>query len=188
VPGGRARRAAIVPAHERFAPPLRVLAVTEGSLTRPGARPQGCGCSWRDIDGGAGTRTHQPSQVERIAAVRVPAVPRLLRHTGGRHHPARRAFWGQGAGEPGATGACCGDQAAGLGLGGPRPHPWIAGALARADSAARDARRTGVLGGVGNREGVLGHLPSEIQRGRRGQGGPPRMEGCWCAIRPHWLW
>jgi hypothetical protein len=183
VPGGRARRAAIVPAHARFAPTRRGLAVPDGRLTRPGESPHGFVVSCGDRAGGAGTRTPPPRQVARIAAGRVAAVPRVWWPTGGRHHPARLACWGQEAGEPGATGAGCGDQAAGCGLRGQRPHPWIAGALARADSAARADPCTGVLGGVGHRAGVLVHLPSHIQPGRLCHGGPPSVEGCWCAIR-----
>jgi hypothetical protein len=64
VPGGRARRAAIVPTHARFAPTRRGLAVPDGRLTRPGESPHGFVVSCGDRAGGAGTRTPQPRQVE----------------------------------------------------------------------------------------------------------------------------
>jgi len=107
----------------------------EGVCTRPGESTQSFLVHLRDINHGEITRTGQAGPLHGVCAVRFAPIAWFFREQSGGHHPAGVVLFRSIAGEPGATGAGCGDEDERLGLGWHLAEEGSARTLAGADGA-----------------------------------------------------
>ena len=94
-----------VPQHEGLAPSRGRLQIPEGLFPRSAPSADGCIVDGGDRPRGEVPCAHQPGQLPSVTPVGVDPVARLFGHQGGGDDPADRAWFQQGAREPGAAGA-----------------------------------------------------------------------------------
>ena len=171
-------RAPMGPAHvtDSLSPPKGgetdrgVLAIADGSGTRPGARPDGVLVPLGDRDPGASPRAGAPGPWHGVSAVGCAPIAWGVGAQRGGPPPAGGACCRQRAGEPGATGTGCGDAEPRGGLRWPGADEVVDVTLAGAAGAERGYRSPRSLGDLGDSQRVVVDLQAEEECARLGHG------------------
>ena len=169
-PRGPARRAAILAEHASFAPTRGVFASAAHRCARPCASPACCVVPCGDRHRRAVPRAGQAGQLDRLTAVRLDPLPRLLGQQRRGHDPAVLACFLQRAREPRAARPRVVEKDAGRGCRWHRADAGLARTLAGAARPHVGARSTRILRHGGDRHGLLVDIQADAECARLGHG------------------
>jgi len=169
-PIGPARRADILSEQEGFEPECGVFEIADHIFARPCEIPDCFVVHFGDIHRREVPRAGQSGQLDRITAVRLDPLPRLLGHQRRGHDPAVIAFLLQRALEPRAARPRFGEKDEVLGLRWHLADEGLAITLAGADRPHVGDLSTMIVRHVGDRNGLFVDIHADKECARLGHG------------------